>query len=215
MCFFSVPKVRVWNMREYFWESGVSVLGVAAANFARVSEHLLKREGIIVYTKEGTRVPSLNTGRLACTRWTKRRRKLITWANAPSQPSLKPLLLCEIAVWTLARGCVSLGTQDGPWFPSIFTFLMIYIVMHLHLSDKTRKFSKKFTCCYRCRCRGRGWRGAVWARPGSGPRPGSSSWLRWGSPGPGPPPPHRTWGGSKKLELLHIMQCDGILMAEC
>ncbi len=98
-------------------------------------------------------------------------------------------------------GACSLGTQDGPWFPSTYTFLMIYIVMHLHLSDKTRHISKKYTCCYRCRRRGRGWRGVGWARPGSGPRPGSSWWLRWGSPGPGPPPPHRTWGGSKKLEL--------------
>ncbi len=33
----------------------------AASNFARGSEHLLKREGTIVYTKEDSRVPSLNT----------------------------------------------------------------------------------------------------------------------------------------------------------
>ncbi len=44
------------------------MLGVAAANFARGSEHLLQREGIIVYTKEGTKDLSLNTGGLACTR---------------------------------------------------------------------------------------------------------------------------------------------------
>jgi hypothetical protein len=41
-------------MLEYFWESGVSVLGVAADNFARGSEHLLKREGNIVCTKDET-----------------------------------------------------------------------------------------------------------------------------------------------------------------
>jgi hypothetical protein len=32
----------------------------------RGNEPLLKREGTYVYTKEGTRVPSLNTGGLVC-----------------------------------------------------------------------------------------------------------------------------------------------------
>jgi hypothetical protein len=34
-------------------------------------EPLIKREGAYVYTKERSRVPSLNTGGLVCTRWTK------------------------------------------------------------------------------------------------------------------------------------------------
>ncbi len=48
---------------------------VAAANFARGSENLLKRGGTIghsiEYTKEENRVPSLTTRDLACTRRTK------------------------------------------------------------------------------------------------------------------------------------------------
>jgi hypothetical protein len=41
---------------------------IAPAQFDRGYEPLLKREGTYVYTKEGTRVTSLNTGGLVCTR---------------------------------------------------------------------------------------------------------------------------------------------------
>ncbi len=43
----------------------------APAQFDRGYEPLLKREGAYVYTKEGTRVPSLNSGSFVCTRWSK------------------------------------------------------------------------------------------------------------------------------------------------
>ncbi len=46
--------------------------GVAPDNFARGSEPLLHIEGTIVYSKKGTRIPSLNTKYLATTRWSKR-----------------------------------------------------------------------------------------------------------------------------------------------
>ncbi len=43
----------------------------ASAQLDRGYEQLLKREGTFVHTKEGTRVLSLKTGGLVCTRWTK------------------------------------------------------------------------------------------------------------------------------------------------
>ncbi len=50
--------------------SRFSLKGVAAANFARGSEPHLKRKVLTtnVYAEEGTKVPSLNTRGLACTR---------------------------------------------------------------------------------------------------------------------------------------------------
>jgi hypothetical protein len=50
-----VPPESVGTVESY---------GVAAATFCKGVEALLKRDGTAVYRKEGTRVPSVNTGDL-------------------------------------------------------------------------------------------------------------------------------------------------------
>ncbi len=73
---------------------------------------LLKSKGTFVYTKEGTRVPSPNTGGLVCTRRTKQgiggkclwlgQMRQVKWAAA--QHLLKPLLGGKIASWLWGSG---------------------------------------------------------------------------------------------------------------
>ncbi len=73
-------------------------------------EQLLKREGTFVNTKEGTRIPSLNTGDLVCTRGYRRKmcltrqmRQVDTWAAAHHlvSPFSSPFLGSGDRHWTL------------------------------------------------------------------------------------------------------------------